>query len=60
MLKFTLLLIISLVALTHSNSENICLKLIRSRLEETELIEELSKNMHIIKNEANKYILNNP
>ncbi len=54
MLKLTTCLLLTLITLTTANTENICLKLIRSRLEESELIEELGKNMHIIKNEANK------
>ncbi len=53
MLKLTTWLLLTIIAISTAN-ENICLKLIRSRLGESELIEELGKNMHIIKNEANR------
>jgi hypothetical protein len=54
MLKITTWLLIAILSISTISAENVCLKLVRSRLEESDLIEELSKNMHLVKNESNK------
>jgi hypothetical protein len=54
-MKTTWLLLITF-AVQSITSQKYCEQLVKTRIDESELILELGKNMHVAKAEANRYI----